>query len=780
VSFGAYLAGAVELLAVAAALGFAAVQLRRRLLGGWSGAPARLAEVVLGLSLLVVVLELIGVVGLYQPGWVLAGTIAAGLGIGLALRVPGEGIELPAPPLRPVALAVALGAALLVTAHWAMPTQVGLDIGMYLPNTTWHNAPFAARFVQEGQVGALHMTEVLRLTVWFYPQNSELLHSAGVLFLDRDFLSPLINIGFMALCLLAAWSFGRPYGAAATALLGAAVVLDAEMLLLYQPGDAKNDTIGLFFLLAAAAILVNGDAQARAATKAARPIAGGAPDPPAGADLPPRDDSSPGTDADSAVAEPPRRGFVSTGAGLTPILPTGALVVAALAAGLALGTKLNLLAPFGLLTLGVIAVAAAGHRLRTAAIWVGCSLLTGGFWFARNLVEAGNPLPWIDAGPLPGPEMFEIDIREPHTVADYLTNFTVITDDFVPSLNDSFGVLWPLVLAAVIGGFLLAIWRGRSSMVRMLGVVALLSGIAYLFTPLTAAGPEGNPTAFDVNLRYASPALALGALLLAIDPGLGRERQRWLLGGLALLFAVGLFSGVDDVWEGEFLLGGAVLALLIVAIPVGLALAARRGTSPLALAAAGALALGIAIGVGWAKGEDYLDDRYRAETAPDDFPEGIRAALEWFNSEDPTDARIAVVGARPGFKQYVFYGDDLSNHVQYVAHEGEHGAFTPIARDPEAGTDVEACEEWRTALNDGDYDYVVIGPDQRSLNSPPVEAQWTASDPAASNELGPPRSPIDDEDLTFVFRIEDEFDPSTCAKDIGTEGRAVVTDKPPS
>ena len=42
-----------------------------------------------------------------------------------------------------------------------------------------------------------------------------------------------------------------------------ALILDAEMLLLYQPGDAKNDTIGLFFLLAAVAILVNAEAQAQ-------------------------------------------------------------------------------------------------------------------------------------------------------------------------------------------------------------------------------------------------------------------------------------------------------------------------------------------------------------------------------------------------------------------------------------------------------------------------------------------------------------------------------------
>jgi hypothetical protein len=736
-TFGDYLAGSIELLVVLAALGFGAVRLRRRLLGGWSGTPARLAEVVLGISLLVIVLELVGVVGLYEPGWVLVASVVAGVGIGIAAARPGEGIALPAPPVRPIALAVGLGAALLVTAHWAMPTQVGLDIGMYLPNTTWHNAPFAARFVQEGQVGALHMTEVLKLTVWFYPQNSELLHSAGILFLDSDFLSPLMNIGFMGLCLLAAWSFGRPYGAAATALLGVAVILDAEMLLLYQPGDAKNDTIGLFFLLASAAILVNGDAQARAASGSARTIAGGSPE------------------ADAAVAEPPRRGFVATGAGLTPLLPTGALVVAALAAGLALGTKLNLLAPFGLLTLGVIFVSPAGRRIRTALIWVAGALATGGFWFARNLVEAGNPLPWADAGPLPGPDQFDIDIREPHNVADFLFDRTMITDVFIPKLNDSFGVLWPVVIVAVIAGFVLAIWRGRTSMVRMLGVVALLSGIAYLFTPLTAAGPETSANAFDVNLRYASPALALGALLLAIDPALSRERtQPWLLGGLSILLLVGLFSGLESVWDRDFIAGAIVLALLIVAIPAALILASRRGLGPIATGAGALAAAALAIGIGWQAIDSYQDDRYRAETAPSDFPEGVKAALGWFNEEEPTDSRIAVVGGRPGFKQYVFYGDDLSNHVQYVAHKGDHGAFTPIATDPENPADVAACEEWLTALNEGDYDYVVIGPDQRRLSSSPVEAIWTRAATRAT--------PLATAEDTTVWALDGELDPAAC------------------
>jgi hypothetical protein len=720
-SFGDYLQGSIELIMVAAAMGFAAVALRGRLLPGWSGASARLAEVVLGLSLLVVTLELVGVVGLYRPGWVLAASLIVGVGIGRRLRVPRRGVPLPSPAVGPFAMAFAVAAALLVAAHWAMPTQTGLDIGMYLPNTTWHNAPFAARFVQDHQVGALHFTEVLNLTVWFYPQNSELLHSAGVLFLGNDFLSPLINIGWMSLCLLAAWSFARPYGAGPIAVLAIALVLDANMLLLYQPGDAKNDTAGLFFLLAAAAILVNADAQRRATSKAEAGTA-------QRTELP---------------------------------LASGALFVAALAAGLALGTKLNLLAPFGLLTLGVIWVAGRGMRLRTTGIWVAGSLITGGFWFARNLVEAGNPLPWIDKGPLPGPDQLDIEIREGHTVSDYLTNWDVIKDSFIPGLHESFGDLWPLVLVAVVGGFLLAIFRGRTPVIRMLGVVALLSGFAYLFTPLTAAGPLDHPSAFTTNLRYASPAIGLGAMLLAVDPGLTRPRvQNWVLGSLVFLLLVQAvpFWDLGEEWEKDFVLGAIDLSFFLILVPVGLALLGQRGWDPWPLGLGVVAALMTVVAIGWSYSESYVEDRYQASTAPSDFPEGMRGALAWFNREDPHDARIAVVGGRPGFKQYVFYGDDLSNHVQYVARHEPHGAYIPIAsedvqKQPLNPAATAQCQEWIRDLNEGDYDYAIIGPDQRTQSTSPVEALWSA---VAGGQL------LEQRENVFVMRLNGDLDPAAC------------------
>ena len=259
----------------------------------------------------------------------------------------------------------------------------------------------------------------------------------------------------------------------------------------------------------------------------------------------------------------------------------------------------------------------------------------------------------------------------------------MIRHHLVPGLHESFGDLWPLVLVVVIGGFLLAIFRGRTPMIRMLGIVALLSGLAYLVTPLTAAGPEGDPTAFTTNLRYASPAIALGAMLLGVDAGLLKPRvQPWLLGGLVVLLlvqAVPVWDLTGHLWTRHFLLGAIGLAIFLILVPVGLTLARQRGASPALVGLGAVVALALVVAIGWPKSDDYVKDRYQASTAPKDFPVGMKAALAWFNRTDPHDSRIAVVGGRPGFKQYVFYGDDLSNHVQYVAHHGPHGAYLPIA-----------------------------------------------------------------------------------------------------
>jgi hypothetical protein len=171
------------------------------------------------------------------------------------------------------------------------------------------------------------------------------------------------------------------------------------------------------------------------------------------------------------------------------------------------------------------------------------------------------------------------------------------------------------------------------------------------------------------------------------------------------------------------------------------------------------VAIALVVAIGWPKSDDYVKDRYQASTAPKDFPDGMRAALAWFNQADLHDSRIAVVGGRPGFKQYVFYGDDLSNRVQYVAKHGPHGAYLPIAseavQDGQHGPAYRAqCQEWLGTLNSGDYDYVVIGPDQRTQSRDPVERTWTENDPAAHREM------VDDN--IYVEKLNGELDPRSC------------------
>ena len=88
-STGRYLLGAAELAVIAAALGLGAYHLRALLAPAWTGALARLAEVVIGISMLILVSELLGVLGLFKEVPLLLGYVAAGLGATVLVRRRG-------------------------------------------------------------------------------------------------------------------------------------------------------------------------------------------------------------------------------------------------------------------------------------------------------------------------------------------------------------------------------------------------------------------------------------------------------------------------------------------------------------------------------------------------------------------------------------------------------------------------------------------------------------------------------------------------------------------
>jgi hypothetical protein len=708
VSGGAYAAGAVELVVVVVALALAAARLRALLLPGWGGPPARLAEAVLGVALLVWVGELLGVLDLFREAALVVACVAIAIGVLLLVRpAPAAPVARPpAPEAHPLELLVAVGIAALLFAHWGFETQEVLNNSISNFDTLWYHLPFATDFAQSSSVTGLHFTDPLFLN-WFYPQNSELVHGVAIQLTGRDTLSLFVNLGWLALALLAAWCIGRPYGRGALTMAGAAILLESHALVIREPGSAKNDIVGIALVLASVALLVNW----WAARSRQSPVAG----------------------RQSSIPE-------RLGGSLAP------LGVAGLAAGLAAGAKLTVLAMVAALTVAVIAIAPAGLRRRSAAVWLIPVFAAGGFWYARNLILSANPLPWIrELGPvsLPGPERLQ-EARPDLTVSHYATDTGVWTEWFTPGLHDAFGFLWPLVLAGGVAGAV-AVCTRREPGLRALGVVALFGMAAYLFTPLSAAGEEGRPLGFTINLRFLIPSLIVGLALLGLAPGLDRGPRRWgLLGALLLVLVVTDRS--DQVLRAPERAAGAAIAIAAVLLPGALWAWRRRGLSAAAFAGCLAALAAAVLAVGYPVQRSYLEDRFES------FDEGMHldSAYRW--AEGVSDARIALAGTTAGFLQYGFFGRDLSNTVRYLGRHGPKGAFSAI---PD-------CAGFRRAVNDGDFDYLVTTPylDFAHPGQPRFspESSWVDGDPAV-RAIGRDGRGIE---RVTVWRIRGRFDASAC------------------
>jgi hypothetical protein len=725
VDLGSYLLGALQLVLVVVPIGLSAYQLRQRLLPTWAGAPARLTEAIAGVALLIWLSEVLGTFGLLYAGALIGASVLLGL---LTRFLPGGGAVGGTTPEEALATGRGGGSpavtgpacqspwsllvmVLVISAtvfSYAVTTKHALDRGVFNFDSLWYHLPFAVDMVQTHSVVGMHHVDTV-FTNWFYPQNSELLHAVGILLTGRDTLSLFLNLGWLAVAFLAAYCVGRPYGRGAVTAIAAAILLECHTLVVRDPGAAKNDLMAAALLLASIAILVEAWSQAR------------------------------------RFVVPFARNEGKRNHGME----RWALAAAGLAAGLAAGTRVTGLAMAGALTVAVVVLAGPGRRWVAAGWWFVPAFLGGGFWYLRNLVVAGNPIPEVwHLGPvsLPHPERLQ-EGRPDFSIVHYATDTGVWRDYFGPGLHEAFGALWPLVVFGALAAALLALLRGRDGIVRWVGAIALFGALAYLFTPLSAAGAEGEPVGFGINIRYVIPALLAGIVLLPLDRWLDGPRRQWgLIGALVLVFLV--TDRPDDALHDKARIFAFGLVLLVVLVPALLLYLRSRGTGTAALLGAAAALVVLLAAIGYPLQRHYLENRFANEGTADEQIPGmhLNSAYRWARGVE--DSRIGLAGTTVGFARYGFYGTDLSNRVRYLGENGPHGGFDAIP----------SCMAFRTAVNEADLDYLVTAPFLNFLHpGDPIEspeARWLRGETVVR--------PIQRSGPVTVWKVDGELSPGNC------------------
>lgn len=675
-----YALGFVYFGSLVGALGFTASRLRGRYLSSWAGPLAVLADIVIALWVLVVMAQLLGALGLLRPIPLFA--LALVLAVACSLTMPRTGTDhtgeelstAPSPPFSVhVAVAVAIAGGALVVRRWWGPTRdVILGQGVVGYDSLWTHLPFAANIFQQGSILGSYFPGSLPET--YLPLNSELLHSVGMVVFRSDLLSPLFSLGWAVLGLLAAWSFAARWNVAPLGLLSAAIVLDLPVFLNTQPGQAMNDVAVLSLLLCSLAFSVHADG-CRAA-----------------------------------------------------------LVLAAAAAGLAMGTQVTSL--LVVIVLAVMAVLLCQRQQR----WTGFALCglalvsTGGLWYARNAVLVGNPLPWLKLGlgdfRLPAISSSLADCGN-DALIDRWSDQGFRKSVLAPALATGLGPKWVIVVvlavAGLIGGVVL-LGPGCRRVPVIVGTAALVS---YVLTPATAGRPANAFHCTSYNTRFVVFGLASGLLCLAAVV----SRDRRVASTLLVAMVVLLLQYDSD--SGGSLLARWAFLIAVTLVVLALLRWGRRERLPhppprwrvMMLIALGMVAAAVV----WPAADRYAARRYTGST----LPPSVRVVASW--AQKITGSRVAVAGT---FMSYPLFGPDMSNRVVHPHVESRRGVFE-LADD---------CTVWRALLREGRYDYVVVVAE--GSTSEPPEAAWTAGDPGAE--------PVLRDGLSTVFRFDPNAPDTPC------------------
>ncbi|HUR87214.1 MAG TPA: glycosyltransferase family 39 protein, partial [Solirubrobacteraceae bacterium] len=636
-----FLAGTALFLAMLAAVGAATALVVHRRLSRLDPLARALAAVVVGTAVLIGVHLVPLLFGILSRGTVLA-ACAAAVGLAALVRPARDGAAELAPPpaqaaggpaswaLAGIAAAFALAAALADLARWGGDELVGVDpLTFHLPNV--------GRWIQTGSLWQIDQFVPLQAH-GNYPNNGDVVLLSTVLPWHNDFLVRLPIAFFLAVTAVAVYAVARELRAppAAAVLAGAAAI--------------SIPVVGI----------------------AAIPRA--LPDPLLWATL------------SIGVLFGLRRGRTGR---------TSDLVLAGAALGIAAGTKW-----YGVSSVAVVVVvwtlarmlprgAGMAGALRDGVAAGGLAFLGVAVWFARNLVESGNPVFPVKVAPF-GVTLFDAppDVLRGQvgfSIADYLGDPDVLSR-LAREVYEGLGAPGIAAAIAVLAALVLARRRdgGRPALVMAITALGLLA--LYAVTPYTALGLRDDPSLASVNTRYAVPALLLALPLAAWLAGrLPRVAAGTLEAGLALAVVLGA-RGAYAVQARDLLAAALVLAVLGAA---GWVLWRVRDRRPVLVAAA--LFIAVAGLAGAHRMQERINDgRYL----------GADPAIDALLRAAPADRRIglaadwSVGGLSPIWPSF---GTRIANHVEYIGYFDGFLRRYPTRR------------RFQAALRTGRYDVIVVG-----------------------------------------------------------------------
>ena len=568
--------------------------------------------------------------------WTAAATsvaVAGAVELVMRRRPPAARVAAAEPaPGEPLFSRLVALAAVAVVAGWSLAAAW---VASVTPATghdtlTFH-LPNAVAWLQTGSVWRIDQFEPL-LANGYYPQNGDVVSLAAIAPFGDDAFVRLVGVASLAVMALAVYALARELGAPpSAAALGSALLASLPIAVLTAEEGGKTDLLCIAALAAGGVFLVR-HARARS-----------------------------------------RRDLVLAGLGL----------------GLAFGTKwYGVTAVAAVVAVWALAILYAGRSPRAVArdiaVLGGLCALAGGLWLLRNWIVGGNPVFPVKVE-LAGVTVFDAPpdpVRDcaGFAVADYLTSPGVLRDTLWPIYRFALGAGGAALLAALIVGPL-ACRKSRAAL-ALAGLGGLLL-VVYAITPYSAFGGRDAPVFAGPNVRYALPALAVGAVLLAMTlPRLGRLRP---------VAEVLVLVAVVDGLRGGTLVPGATFAAGVCAAVVVL-LVARHGRPRLpgrALAAGLAACALAAVAVGYARQSQFHDHRYH----------GADPALDLL-ARTPAGTRVALAGFESGMTpSHVLpaFGENLQNRVSHVGPTVDGQLRTH--RDPRA---------FAAAVERGRYDYLLV------------------------------------------------------------------------